>query len=943
MTRRDDRLYRFRGVHPMVHLLLKKLESNYRKWWPYAVVLLIVALIYSIHFAGSYFDFRHQIALGWFCFGILYLLHKSRLADRQPWRLIFVVVAAFITLRYLLWRSFDTLVYAGPLDFIAMCILYAAEVYAISLFFMGLFINAWPLVRPVQPLPDDPALLPTVDVLIPTYNEPDEIVLATATAAAQIDYPKEKLRIYIIDDGGTQNKRNHKTNGAAAWERHYRMRDIATQLGIDYITRETNRHAKAGNVNHALRYSSSDLVLILDCDHAPTRDFLKNTVGHFVADPKLFLVQTPHFFINPGPIEKNIEGIAPASDENDLFYRTTHPAMDTWNASYFCGSAALLRRTCLEEIGGLCGQTITEDVETAFALHSRGYNSVYVKKPMVCGLSPESFDDYVIQRSRWAQGTMQLLLLNNPLMAKGLSLPQRIAYFNSTVFWLFSFARFLYFVSPAVFLIFHLNLYDASWLQILAYALPYVLTAFTVMNCFYRGTRQPFFSEIYESVQSMFLLPAVISVLLNPKKPSFKVTPKGNTNDKNYLSPMSAPFFLVILINLVALTLAVVKWFDEPLLRDVIALTGTWCLYNLYLALVSLGAFWERKQVRKSHRIFASGPITVHFPRMDATLEGTVQDVSLSGIGFEVVPPFPIKQQERVVLAVKDSYGKEYRFEVRIQRAMQRGDKYFCGSEFITDLASYQDIVGFVFGDSQRWEENWAMKSRSKTSTRMLWYFLKMGVKGVKDSTFSLLKQVLIALWKQIVKWFSTSFLRDKLVALACWFAYRAYMGLVWAIERMERRQMRKFHRIDASGTATVDFPLHNAHLIGQLSDVSLTGVGVMLDVPFGLKAEEPVVINVKDGEGREYRLECTIRRAIKRDGRLLCGAEFNIEMLTFPEIVRFVYGDSLINLLLRGVKEQKPAVMRNQKATAVADQKAAAPEERKTAPAEPRKVTIMS
>lgn len=882
---------------------LLNLDSGNRSWQVPAAVLLVGALIYSIHFSGTYFNFNHQIGLGWVGLGVIYLLYKTGIADQQPWRIVFILLSGFLAARYILWRSFDTLVYTGPVDFIAMCILYAAEVYAITIHFMGLFINAWPMASPTVPLSDDPAQLPSVDILIPTYNEPDEIVLATATAATQIDYPKEKLHIYIIDDGGTENKRNHPEKGMDAWERHYRMKRIAADLGIGYITRETNRQAKAGNINHALHYTHGDLILILDCDHVPTHDFLKNTVGHFLADEKLFLVQTPHFFINPCPVEKNLEGVANPSGENDMFYRTIHPAMNSWNSSYFCGSAAVLRRKYLEEVGGICGSTITEDAETAFQLHSRGYNSVYVNKPMVCGLSPESFDDYVIQRSRWAQGMVQLVLLNNPLKTPGLSLPQRISYFNSSFFWFFGFSRFIYFVAPASFLILGLNIYDASWLQILAYAAPFVLSTFVVMNFFYKGTRQPFFSEIYESVQAMFLIPAVISVLLHPRKPSFKVTPKGVMNQNSYLSPLSAPFFLVILVNITALVLAGIKWFDEPILRDVIVVTGVWCVYNLYLALVSLGAFWERKQVRKFHRISASGPVDVHFPRMNQTVTGEVKDISLSGIGFEIAPPFPLKTQERVILEVKDSYGQQYQFESKLQRIVRKGDKYFCGGEFMTNLVAYPNIVSFVFGDSQRWRENWEMKSRSRRSARMLLYFLKMGIKAVKDCTFMLLKQALVALWKLLVKWLSTPVLRDKLVAVCGWFWYELYLGFIWGMEHIEHKHARKFNRMSASGTAMVDFPLHNAHVIGRLSDVSLTGVGVVMDVPFEVHEQEPVVIDVKDSEGHEYHLDCMVKRAVERDGHLLCGAEFVIDMHSFPEIVRYVYGESLTDIALHAVR----------------------------------------
>jgi cellulose synthase (UDP-forming) len=883
-----------------------KLEAQARTWQVPMAVLLGGALIYSIHFSGAYFDYTHQIGLGWGSFIALYLVYRLGLTGRQPWRLVFIALAGFLAVRYLLWRTFDTLIYTGPLDFLSMLVLYAAEVYAITLFFMALFINSWPLVRPTVALTNLPKDPPTVDVFIPTFNEADDIVLATATAATQLDYPKEKLRIYVIDDGGTENKRHDTVNGMAAWDRHYRMRRMAESLGIGYLTRETNEHAKAGNINHALHHTKGELILILDCDHVPTHDFLKNTVGHFITDPKLFLVQTPHFFINPCPVEKNLEGIANPSGENDMFYRTVHPAMDAWNASYFCGSAAVLRRRCLEEIGGICGKTITEDAETAFMLHSRGYNSIYINKPMVCGLSPESFDDYVIQRTRWAQGMVQMVMLDNPLRTRGLSLPQKIAYFNSSFFWLFGFSRLVYFIAPACFLIFGLNIYDASWLQILAYALPFVFSTYIVMNCIYKGTRQPFFSEIYESVQAMFLIPAVLSVLMHPNRPTFKVTPKGMTNERNHLSPMSAPFFAVILINVIALVISAFKWFAEPLLRDVLMVTSAWCIYNLYLALVSLGAFWERRQVRKFHRINATGPVAVRFPRMNTTVNGSMHDVSLSGIGFEISPEFEVKPHERVTLLVHDSYGKAYSFESRIKRAFMKDGKLFCGSEFIENLVSYPSIVSFVFGDSQRWIDNWEQKSRSGSSARMLLYFLKMGVKGVVDCTWLMSKLALTAVWKLAVKWFSTSHLRDVLLGLASWLSYRLYLVFVRIVEFVEHRHARRFRRMAASGTAIVDFPLHHAHVFAQVSDVSLTGVGVVLDVPFTLQEQEPVVIDVVDREGHPHHLDCTIRRSIRRDGHLTCGAEFNIDMHSLPEIIEYVYGESLKDLVMHAVWEPK-------------------------------------
>jgi len=692
-------------------------------------------MLFAINFARVYLDISEQTAVGWCGLLALIVLFRLPASQQQPLRLVVIMLGAFLSLRYILWRTTDTLLYTGPGDFIAMSVLYLAEVYAILIHFLGMFINSWPVRHASLPLPADTAGLPTVDIFIPTYNEGDEIVRVTAMAATQIDYPAEKLRVWILDDGGTAEKRANPVTGLAAWERHYRLRRMADELQIGYLTRTRNVHAKAGNINHALEHTHGELILVLDCDHVPTRDILQNTVGHFLADPKLFLVQTPHFFINPTPIEKNLAGVANVPSENDMFYRTIQTGMDFWNASYFCGSAAVLRRTCLEEVGGICGTTITEDAETAFQLHSRGYNSVYIDRPMVCGLSPEFYDDYVIQRSRWAQGMVQLFLLNNPLRSPGLSLPQRLAYLNCCFFWFFGLARFVYFVAPAAFLLLGLNIYNASWLQIQAYALPHVLSTFIIMHFFYSKSRNIMFSEIYESVQALFLIPALVGVLLNPRRPTFKVTPKGRTLERETLSPLSAPFLVVIYINIAALLVAAHMWFNTPVMRDVIIVTGVWCVYNLYLALVSLGAFWERKQVRAFHRIDTNGAIRVTFPRMGISLDGEVRDISLTGIGIALKLPFPLAPQERVVLEASDSYGQHFSFEARIHRAFERGAFHLCGSEFIMSLVSYQQVVRYVYGDSERWKNVWQVQSQTRGTAKMLWHFVKLGVKGFRASS----------------------------------------------------------------------------------------------------------------------------------------------------------------------------------------------------------------
>lgn len=130
------------------------------------------------------------------------------------------------------------------------------------------------------------------------------------------------------------------------------MKALCARHGATYLTRESNEHAKSGNLNAAMGKTSGELIAILDADHVPTRDFLRSTVGFFIADAKAALVQTPHFFTNPDPLEKNLGLFNRMPAENDLFYRVVQKGLDTWNTSFFCGSGALVRRTAIEAIGG---------------------------------------------------------------------------------------------------------------------------------------------------------------------------------------------------------------------------------------------------------------------------------------------------------------------------------------------------------------------------------------------------------------------------------------------------------------------------------------------------------------------------------------------------------------------------------------------------------------
>ncbi|NPA95903.1 MAG: glycosyltransferase, partial [Thermodesulfobacteria bacterium] len=381
-------------------------------------------------------------------------------SDRLEIRLVIFFAGAFLAFRYMYWRATSTLVITGMADFVPMMLLFIAELYSFLVFLCGLVINVVPLERPeTAPLKDRP--LPFVDILIPTYNEPVDLVKITATGCTLMDYPKDRFRVFILDDGATDARLNSPDPEVrrSAHERREKLQGFCKEVGIEYRSRPDNEGAKAGNINAALPACKGELLLILDCDHVPTRDFLRRTVGFFQRDELLFLVQTPHFMINANPVEKNLGLFADAPSESEMFYGVIQKGLDFWNSSFFCGSAALLRRKYLDRIGGISGVTVTEDAETSLELHSMGLRSAYFADPVTSGLSPETFRDFINQRTRWAQGMIQILLLKNPLFKYGLRLYQKVSYVNSCLYWFFGLARIVFIVAPLLYLFFGLHIY----------------------------------------------------------------------------------------------------------------------------------------------------------------------------------------------------------------------------------------------------------------------------------------------------------------------------------------------------------------------------------------------------------------------------------------------------------------------------------------------------
>ncbi|HEU5472445.1 MAG TPA: glycosyltransferase family 2 protein [Actinophytocola sp.] len=507
------------------------------------------------------------------------------------------VLAAVFGINYLVWRWLDSINWSAA--WIAVPLILAETYSLIDTFFFGA--TMWRLRDRGEPPP--PAPDATVDVFITTYNEPVDLVMDTARAAHRIRFPHQT---WVLDDGDRSE-----------------MRAAAEGEGIGYLTRSTDwadrpRHAKAGNLNNALFVTEGEFLLILDADQVPLPAILDRTLGYFT-EPRVAIVQTPQYFVN-------VEDHDPLGCQSPLFYGPIQQGKDGWNAAFFCGSNAVLRRDALMQLGvvgyvravqtavrdalraagsvvakartqareygpgavdaldqidaavrlartelragepvavitldfqeridaasrGMVSAdleelkadlaeiealpieadrdigamvvdeaaldrladrewsplgaleevralikavdvdldseaqpimpvatiSVTEDMTTAMRLHALGWRSVYHHEILAHGLAPESLATMLGQRLRWAQGTMQVLLKENPLTKPGLSPGQRIMYFATMWSYLCGFAAIVYIACPVLYLLFTVRPVQSFSGGFMARLIPYLL------------------------------------------------------------------------------------------------------------------------------------------------------------------------------------------------------------------------------------------------------------------------------------------------------------------------------------------------------------------------------------------------------------------------------------------------------------------------------------
>lgn len=674
-----------------------------------------------------------------------------------PIRFVALAVASAYTLRYWLWRLTETLPpLEEPLSFTAAIILFSAETFTVGLFFLTALINADPT-RPDAPLRVRLRDVPTVDILVPSYNEPIDMLAVTLAAARQITYPEGRKKVVLCDDGGTDQRCNHSDPVIAkgAQTRRARLQRLCEEMGVVYTTRARNEKAKAGNLNAALKNLDGELFLVLDADHVPTRDFLARTVGFFVENPRLFLVQTPHFFTNRDPIERNLALPETCPSENEMFYSTIHAGLDRLGGAFFCGSAALLRRRAVDEVGGISGETITEDAETALDIHARGWESKYLDHAMIAGLQPETFASFIQQRGRWATGMTQMLILKNPLFRSGLKLAQRLCYVNSMSFWLFPLMRIVFLISPLFYLFFGFKIFVVSFPEVLVYILPYLLVGFLIQNALFARVRWPQISEVYEIAQTPYLFRAIFATILRPRAASFQVTAKDEDLKEAFMSPIFLPLLGLALLILAGFFAAVLRWLAFPGDRLVVQVVGGWNLYNLLLVSLALRSVFERPRRMMKPRTSIEVPATIVSEQIKGSVVATVIAADAKSVQLQLEPGARSTAGEDPLVILRD--GTEITIQSQLpgtpfdQRPLKGKVEALLNESqgAVLSVAIHEDDMieaskfsAFtVYGNSARWVHFRKIQPRSRGLVPGLVYVLRKGVVSIPMNAWDFLRE----------------------------------------------------------------------------------------------------------------------------------------------------------------------------------------------------------
>lgn len=581
-----------------------------------------------------------------------------------------VILTIILNAVYLYWRIRYTL----PIEFGVISIIAGISLLVVE--FLGAieslvhYFNMHRIEN--HPVPKVPLhLFPDVDVFIATYTEPMDLLYKTINGCNYLDYPdKSKVHIHLCDDG-----------------RRPEARQLAAEMGINYISREDNKGAKAGNLNNAMSVTSAPLMVTLDADMIPRHDFLMRCVPYFVDaelqnatkpdDKKIRMgfVQTPQSFYNPDLFQFFLYSENRIPNEQDYFYKDVQVSRNRSNSVIYGGSNTMLSRAAIEDIGGFYEEAITEDFATGILLQKEGYTCYAINEVLASGLSPTDLPSLIHQRIRWARGCIQSGRKMHILLTPKLSVGQKANYWASVWYWYAPIKRLIYFLSPILFAVFGFMVIKCTLWQILIFWLPMYLSSNIALRMLSKDIRTTKWTNIYETVLFPSMLFPVIAEFFGISLKKFRVTKKETVkNERTHTVLYALPFILLSVLSVVGIVRCLSMMFVSGSVSPIVVVF--WLAVNLFNLVMALFFVLGRNYFRKSERVIAEVACKIE-TESSGIINCITKDFSETGISLFLKNPVDIDEHEIVKLEMKtDRYLATLNARVVHVSAVPKGWKY---------------------------------------------------------------------------------------------------------------------------------------------------------------------------------------------------------------------------------------------------------------------------
>ncbi len=570
---------------------------------------------------------------------------------QQLSRKTLVILTIIANIIYIIWRILFTV--PQGVGWIGM--FFAIGLLVVEIIGMGeMFIHFHGMTNifiPELPQIDDD-IFPHVDVMIATYNEPIDLVQKTINGCLRMEYPDlSKVHIYICDDGSRPE-----------------MEAVCNAMGVGYIKRAEHKHAKAGNLNNAMQFTTSPLLVTFDADMIPRHEFLLRTIPYFMKNeqaikdglepnhPKIGFIQTPQCFYNTDLFQFNLHSENRIPNEQDYFYRDVQTAKNASNSVIYGGSNTVISRQALNDVGGFFTNSITEDFATGMLIQNQGYQCYALNTALASGLSPDDLKSLMKQRERWGRGCIQTGRRLNLLLLPGLSITQKLSYLSSITYWYSSVKRFFYIMGPIVYAVFGIVVVQCTLAQVMIFWLPmYLLTNATIKK-FSNNIRNTRWTNIYETIMFQALMIPVIMETLCISQNKFSVTRKDKKkdSDRGYQIKQALPFSIYIILSIIGIFNMLRIIFITESASGLVLIF--WLISNLYN--LSMAAFFllGRRQFRQSDRFVADIPYRLQQGNLD--MRGITIDISEDGFALFSERPEYVNPEEEFHLSFEMDTGK---------------------------------------------------------------------------------------------------------------------------------------------------------------------------------------------------------------------------------------------------------------------------------------------